>query len=429
MPISDTIQLFPKHSLNGETTAAPDKSISHRAIMCGALASGKTVIKNFLLGKDCLSTIDCFRELGVKIEVEDSLVTVFGSGFNLKQPKKVLNVNNSGTTLRLLTGILSGYSMISIIDGDESIRKRPLKRVTEPLFKMGAKFELKEENFCPIKIFGNTLSGINYNLITPSAQVKSAIIFASLKANSKTVITERQKTRDHTERMLKAFGADLKTKGNVIEVNPAKELKGLELTVPSDISSAAFFIAAALITKNSNIKIKNVGINPTRSLSVDIFKKMGGNITLENFKNGFEPSCDIIIKSSNLKGISITGDIPFIIDEIPIIAAAASQAEGITVIENLEELKLKESNRIDTIFTELTRCGVNIVKTNSGLAIYGKNKIKGSNFKSYGDHRIAMMCGILSLIADGISTIENYKCVDISFPDFFNILQNIGVNT
>jgi len=427
MSISDNIRLFPKHSLVGEIDIAPDKSISHRAVMCGALANGKTVIKNFLLGQDCLSTIDCFRKLGVKIEIENSTVTVFGSGFNLKKPKEVLNVSNSGTTLRLLTGILSGCGFESEIDGDESIRKRPMSRVTEPLSLMGAKFEFINQNFCPVKIFGNTLTGINYNLTVPSAQVKSAIIFAGLRASSKTVLAELQSTRDHTERMLKAFGAGLKISGKNIEITPVKDLKATSLIVPGDISSAAFLIAAALITENSKIKIKNVGVNPTRSLIIDVFKKMGGDIVLENYKDGLEPVCDIIVKSSKLKGITINREIPLIIDEIPIIASIASQCEGTTVIENLQELKFKESNRLDTIFNELKTCGVDITKTASGLIIKGKNKIKGSNFKSYNDHRIAMMCAILSLVAYNESSIENYRCVDISFPGFFEILQKIGI--
>lgn len=427
MSTSDVIKLYPKYSLAGDIEVGPDKSISHRAVMCGALAYGKTVIKNFLMGQDCLSTIDCFRKLGVNIKVDNSVVTVTGSDFNLKKPAEVLNVNNSGTTLRLITGILAGCDFCSTLDGDESIKKRPMARVTEPLTKMGAKFSFINENFCPLTVFGGKLNGIDYILPVNSAQVKSAIIFAALRAASKTIITEPKATRDHTERMLKAFGADLISYNGKKEIMPVKRLFARNITVPGDISSAAFFIAAGLITENSQIKIKNVGVNPTRSCVIDIFKRMGGNIIMENYKDDIEPVCDIIVKSSKLKGTKIEeNEIAVVIDEIPIIAAVAAQSEGTTIIQNAAELKFKESNRIDTVFAELSRCGASLVKTGDGFIINGKSRISGCNFKSYGDHRIAMMCGILSLVADGESTIENYKCADVSFPQFFKILQSIG---
>ena len=427
MQDSDTITLSPKSCLQGEISVAPDKSISHRAIMCAALAFGKTRITNFLNGSDCLSTISCFNKLGVEIVANNNFIEVSGSDFNLKKPDKILDVGNSGTTLRLLSGILAGCNFDSVLDGDASIKKRPLKRVTEPLAKMGAKFELTNENFCPVKIIGGNLCGINYNTPIASAQVKSAIIFAALQASSKTVILEKAITRDHTERMLKMFGANIKTDKNMIEINPVKRLIATDIDIPSDISSAAYFIAAALITKNSEIKIKNVGLNPTRCYILKILERMNADITIENYKDGFEPTGDIIAKSSTLYGTVISGaEIPLIIDELPILAVIASQSHGQTIIKNAEELKFKESNRIDTVCSELKKCGVDIKKTDDGFIIESSKKINGALFDSYNDHRIAMMCAIISLVSTSVCSIKDFECTKVSFPGFFEILNNIG---
>ena len=423
--ISDKISLRPQKKLQGSIKTAPDKSISHRAIMCAGLSRGESVISNFLNGEDCLSTAQCFKNLGADIKFENDKVYVSGAG--LKQFGGVFNVNNSGTTMRILTGILSSQNMVSEISGDESIQKRPLKRVTDPLGLMGAKFEfLKNDGFCPVKIFGTKLAGVKYEMPVVSAQVKSAILFAGLNADSKTEVIEKIKTRDHTERMLKLFGAEINVQKNKISLLPSV-LKPQNLTVPGDVSSAAFFIAAALITKDSYLKIQNVGVNQTRAKVIDIFTRMGGGIKIENFKDGFEPVCDLIIKSSDLKATEICGEEAAVaIDELPIIAAVATQCDGTTVIKNAEELKIKESNRIDTVFNELSKCGADITKTNDGFIIKGKTEIKPCSFFSYNDHRIAMTCAVLSLIANGDCSLQNYKCVEISYPGFFETLQSLG---
>jgi len=422
---SEIISLVPKKKLCGVIAVPPDKSISHRSIMCASLARGESSVYNFLQGEDCLSTVECFKNLGVDIKLNNGEVYINSQG--LKQFNGVLNVNNSGTSMRILTGILASQNIISQIDGDSSIQKRPLKRVTDPLKLMGAKFEfLNADGFCPVKIYGTKLNGIKYEMPVVSAQVKSAILFAGLCAKSKSEITEISKTRDHTERMLKLFGASIKVKENKITVEPSS-LRPQNLTIPNDISSAAFFIAAALITKDSLLKIENVGVNPTRSAVVDIFRRMGGDIKIENYIDGFEPSCALIVKSSKLKAVEISGEeVAKAIDELPIIAAVATQCEGTTVIKNAEELKIKESNRIDTVFNELSKCGADITKTNDGFIICGKTKIKPCTFFSYNDHRIAMTCSILSLIAEGDCALQNYKCVNVSYPGFFDTLKCIG---
>ncbi|MCL1901032.1 MAG: 3-phosphoshikimate 1-carboxyvinyltransferase [Firmicutes bacterium] len=422
---SEIIELHPKRKLQGVITVPADKSVSHRSIMCASLAKGESVVYNFLTGEDCISTAQCFKNLGVDIKFENDRVYIKSEG--LRQFDGVLNVNNSGTTMRMLTGILASQNMTSQIDGDQSIQNRPLKRVTEPLKLMGANFEfLNKDGFCPVKVFGTKLNGIRYKMPILSAQVKSAILFAGLSANSNSEVIEISKTRDHTERMLKLFGAKINVSENKITITPSV-LKPQNLTVPGDISSAAFFIAASLITKDSLLKIENVGINPTRGSVIDIFRRMGGDINIENYKDGFEPTCDLIVKSSKLKGVEICGEEAAIaIDELPIIAAVATQCEGTTAIKNAGELKVKESNRIDTVFSELTKCGADIKKQDDGFIISGKTQIKPANFFSYNDHRIAMTCAVLSLIADGFCTLQNYKCVNVSYPGFFDTLQNLG---
>lgn len=419
-----------KVRLVGEVTIPGDKSISHRAIMFGSLATGVTKVTNFLLGEDCLSTIDCFRKLGVHIDVQKDEVLVYGKGTEgLREAESVLDVGNSGTTARLLMGIISGLPFHSVIIGDASIGKRPMKRVTKPLKMMGAQIDGREDaTYTPISIRGGSLKGITYESPVSSAQVKSSILLAGLFAEGKTTISEPEKSRDHTERMLKAFGCELEVDGNTVSIRGGQHLKSTTVTVPGDISSAAFFLVAGSIIPNSEILLKNVGVNPTRIGILTVLDRMGADITLENEKivNG-EPIADIRVKSAKLKATTIGGEeIPTCIDELPILALAASQAEGETVIKDAEELRVKETDRIQTVVTELTNLGVSIEATKDGMIIQGSNKaLKGANVASHGDHRMGMMLSIAALLAQGETIIENTECIAVSFPNFKEQLQEL----
>lgn len=416
------------NSLNGVINVSGDKSISHRAIMLGAIANGKTKITNFLMGEDCMSTIECFRKMGVKINIEKDTVIVEGVGLNgLKQPQTELYTGNSGTTTRLLCGILSGQDFETKINGDNSIQKRPMKRIITPLEKMGAIIQSKN-GFCPLKIHKKeNLTGIEYTLPVASAQIKSAVLLAGLYAKGNTTVIEPVSSRDHTERMLKALGVDIIKDNNKIILSPPPVLNAKNIIIPSDISSAAFFIVAGCIIPNSQITIKNVGINPTRTGIIDILKQMGANITQTNYKNDVEPVCDIIVKSSELNGVTISGDIiPRLIDEIPILTVAAVFAKGQTIIKDAQELKVKESNRIYAMTTELKKAGADITETEDGMIINGGNLLKGASFETYNDHRIAMSMAIFSLACDGESEILNPEIAKISYPEFFDVLQKLG---
>lgn len=417
-----------KKSFNKSITVPGDKSISHRAVMFGSIASGDTVIKGFLNGEDCLSTVGCFRDMGINIEMDGEKVIVHGKGLNgLSAPKNTLNVGNSGTTLRLMSGILSAQPFTSTLTGDDSIKKRPMDRVAKPLTLMGADIKSlsPDKILAPVTITGKPLKGINYTLPVASAQVKSAIILASLYADGETVIVEPEATRDHTEIMLSFMGADIKKDGSRIICHPVKELYAKDITVPGDISSAAYFMIAAAICKNACITVKNVGINPTRTGIITVLENMGADISVTNARtiNG-EPVGDITVKSSELNAAVIEGDIiPKLIDEIPVIAVAAAMAEGTTVIKDAQELKVKESNRIKTTADELSKFGIDITETDDGLIIKGKTSLKGAVTESHNDHRIAMACAIAALAAEGQSTINGSDCVDISFPGFFKMLE------
>ncbi|WP_088044142.1 3-phosphoshikimate 1-carboxyvinyltransferase [Bacillus sp. EAC] len=418
-----------KVRLVGEVTIPGDKSISHRAIMFGSLANGTTRVTNFLLGEDCLSTIDCFRKLGVHIDVQDEEVIVYGKGIEgLTEPNSVLDVGNSGTTARLIMGILSGLPFHSVLVGDESIAKRPMKRVSNPLRLMGALIDGREDaTYTPLSIRGGKLSSISYHSPVSSAQVKSSILLAGLFANGTTVVTEPEKSRDHTERMLKAFGCDLKVDGNSVSITGNQSLKSTSVTVPGDISSAAFFLVAGSIIPNSEILLKNVGVNPTRTGILTVLERMGANITLENEKivNG-EPIADLRVKSSKLKATTIGGEeIPTCIDELPIIALAAAFASGETIIKDAEELRVKETDRIQTVVEELTKLGVNIEATKDGMIIQGESSLIASNVKSHGDHRMGMMLSIAALVAEGETEIENIECIAVSFPNFKEQLNEL----
>lgn len=414
--------------LNGRIEVPGDKSISHRSVMFGALAKGKTTIRHFLKGEDCLRTIDCFRKLGVKIEETDEEIIVHGNGWEgLREPIEILDAGNSGTTTRLLLGILAGRPFHSVLIGDESIAKRPMDRVATPLTSMGAKINGRSNGrFTPIAIDGTKLRPIQYELPVASAQVKSAILFAALQAEGETVITEPQLTRDHTEKMIKQFGGKIARRGNDIVVQGGQSFTGTDVYVPGDISSAAFFLVAGAMVPGSEVILENVGLNPTRTGIIDVLVQMGADIEVEASDTIGEEIGTITIRSSQLKGIEVGGDlIPKLIDEIPIIALLATQAEGKTVIKDAEELKVKETNRIDTVVNELKKLGAEIEATEDGMIVYGKSSLSGARVSSHGDHRIGMMLAIASLVAKGTIELENSESIAVSYPSFFEDLKQL----
>ena len=410
----------------GQIKVPGDKSISHRAVMLGSLANGVTEISGFLKGADCLSTIDCFRKMGIDIDINGENVTVHGNGLRgLKKPDEMLYTGNSGTTTRLLCGILAGQNFDTSITGDVSIQKRPMGRVVKPLSMMGAKIE---NEYCPLYITGTKLHGIDYKMPVASAQVKTAIILAGLYADGETVIHEIEKSRDHTELMLSAMGADLTVDNLDITVKPTNDLTAVNVDVPGDISSAAFFLVLGAIMPNSQITVTNVGINPTRTGIINVLKDMGADITLENVHTSAgETVADITVRSSSLKGTTVGGDIiPRLIDELPIIAVAAVFADGQTVIKDAQELKVKETNRIRAVVDEFNKCGIAITETDDGMIINGGKSIHGADFKTYGDHRMAMSLTVLAQLADGESTLDDSDCACVSYPTFFDDFYKLG---
>lgn len=417
------------NGLSGELTVPGDKSISHRSIMLGSIAKGTTAIRGFLQGADCLSSIACFRKMGVEIQNDGDLVTVKGLGLRgLKAPTDTLDVGNSGTTTRLMSGILAAQNFSCRINGDASIQKRPMKRIMLPLSMMGANITSELGNDCaPLRITGSDLHGIAYDSPVASAQVKSAILFAGLYADGVTSVTEPAVSRNHTELMFESFGVDIKTEGRTATVHPASELYAQEIEVPGDISSAAYFIAAGLITPNSEITIKNVGINPTRDGILRVCEMMGANVKLEVKGGGVgEPIADITVSTTTLHGCEIGGNIiPTLIDEIPIIAIMAATAEGDTIIKDAAELKVKESNRIDVMVSNLSAMGASIEATDDGMIIHGGKTLHGAAIDSKLDHRIAMSFAVASLIADGETEILGSECVDISYPTFYRDLMKL----
>lgn len=427
--------------LRGEIQIPGDKSISHRSVMFGALAKGTTEIAHFLQGADCLSTIGCFREMGIEIENTNEKIIVHGKGLHgLSAPSKILNVGNSGTTTRLISGILSGQAFASTLSGDASLNSRPMNRIMEPLQMMGADIQSKFINGCaPLLINAHlpvgvkpTLTGIHYHSKVASAQVKSALLLAGIYADGVTTVTEPNLSRNHTELMLNEFGAQVTTKINpddsaVISISPCEELYGHAIVVPGDISSAAYFIAAGLLVPNSELLIQNVGINPTRAGILKVCEAMGANITYLNPHTGNgEPTSDLLIKTSSLHGTTIEGAlISTLIDEIPMIAVMAAFAEGTTIIKDAAELKVKETDRIWTTTEGLKSLGVNVTPTEDGMIIHGGNPVHGGVVNSYLDHRIAMAFAIAGLAAEGTTTILDSQCVDVSYPDFFQTLEKI----
>jgi 3-phosphoshikimate 1-carboxyvinyltransferase len=421
-----------KHShvgLNGTIQVPGDKSISHRAVMFGAIAEGTTTVEGFLPGEDCLSTISCFRKLGVSIKQQGEKVTIEGKGWDgLIEPSEILDVGNSGTTTRLMLGILATRPFHSVIIGDDSIAKRPMARVTDPLREMGSVIDGRQKgNFTPLSIRGGVTKGIQYQSKVASAQVKSAILLAGLQSEGVTSVTEPALSRDHTERMLEAYGVHVKRDGLTVSVEGGQTLKAQHIVVPGDISSAAFFLVAAAIVPNSNITIEGVGMNPTRSGIIDVLEQMGASMTVQNERVvGGEPIADITISTSSLKGIEIGGDlIPRLIDEIPVIAVLATQAEGKTVIRDAEELKVKETNRIDTVVSELTKLGAKIQATDDGMIIEGPSSLNGASVSSFGDHRIGMALAVAGLITDGDVEINRSDSIAVSYPNFFDHIKQL----
>lgn len=420
--------------LKGKVSVPGDKSISHRCVMFGSIAKGTTETHNFLKGADCLATIRCFRTLGIDIEERDSVVTIHGKGLHgLSAPSGILDVGNSGTTTRLLSGILAGQSFDSKLSGDESLNSRPMKRIMEPLSRMGANITSILRNGCaPLYITPGTLHGIHYDSPVASAQVKSCLLLAGLYADGPTSVTEPSLSRNHTELMLKEFGADIRSTHELnstratASITPGNELFGQKITVPGDISSAAYFIAAGLIVPDSEILIENVGINPTRAGILKVCEDMGGDITLLNERTeGGEKIADILVRTSRLHGTTIEGDIiPTLIDEIPVIAVMAAVAEGTTIIKDAAELKVKETDRIETVTDNLKAMGCRVTPTDDGMVITG-GKLKGAPIHTLLDHRIAMAFSIAALVADGNTQILDSKCVDVSYPEFYDTFEHL----
>ena len=418
----------PVAHLSGTITPPGDKSISHRALMMSAIAEGTSIIENLSSGKDVQSTQNCLSQLGVPIEKESEQTIVHGRGIKgLKPPKTVLDAENSGTTIRLLSGILAAQPFESIITGDASLRQRPMNRIVDPLRQMKAHIDLENGCFAPLHIKGGKLSPITYRTPVASAQVKSCILLAGLYTGGKTSLIEPSLSRDHTERLLPCFGVDVERNGLQVSIKGPAQLQAASIRVPGDISSAAFFMVAASLIGQSRLLLKNVGVNPTRTGIINVLKRMGGEIKDQNNHiSNNEPVADILIESCTLHGTVIDGDlIPKVIDEIPLIAIAATQAQGATIVRDAKELRIKETDRIAAIAHNLKIMGVKIDVFEDGFAIIGPQKLNGSIIDSYGDHRIAMSFAIAGLIAQGRTTIQGSECVEISYPGFFKVLEKV----
>ncbi|MDD3796134.1 MAG: 3-phosphoshikimate 1-carboxyvinyltransferase [Lachnospiraceae bacterium] len=420
------MQISKASPLHGELSVPGDKSISHRAVMFGSLAKGTTEITNFLQGADCLSTIACFRQMGISIENTPEHILIHGRGLHgLTAPSSVLDAGNSGTTTRLISGILSGQSFSSVLTGDESIQSRPMKRIMTPLSMMGADITSIHGNGCaPLQINGRPLKAVHYNSPVASAQVKSCVLLAGMYGDGITSVTEPVLSRNHSELMLRHFGAKVLSEGTTASIYPEPQLQGRFISVPGDISSAAYFIAAGLLVPGSRILIKNVGVNPTRDGILKVCSAMGADITRLNENNDSgEPTADLLVKSSELHGTVIEGElIPTLIDEIPMLAVMAAFASGTTIIRDAAELKVKESDRIAVMTENLSLMGVDIEATSDGMIIHGGRPVHGAAVDSRLDHRIAMSFAVAALAAEGTTTIKDASCVRISYPNFYEDL-------
>ncbi len=424
------ITVRPVRGLKGLVSVPADKSISHRCAMLGALAWGKSRISNFLKAQDTLATLRCVQALGVEVHEAGGELLIEGQGMSgLREPADVLDCENSGTTMRLMSGILSACPFFAVLTGDSSLRSRPMRRVVEPLRMMGAGIDGREEGrFAPLAIRGGNLKGIEYDLPVASAQVKSALLLAGLGAEGETVVREKVASRDHTERMLSGMGARISTGPGVIRLNPGGLLNPLDMTVPGDISSAAFWIVAATLVPEAEILLPDVGINPTRSGVLAALKAMGADIELTNQRTaGGEPVADILVRSAGgLSGTTVQGEmVPSLIDEIPVLAVAMAMAEGDSVVRDAAELRVKETDRIKTICTCLRRLGVEVEETEDGFYVRGQGRLTGGRVDSYGDHRIAMAMGIAGLVAEGETVIQGAEAVNVSYPGFWSELNRL----
>ncbi|SER42088.1 3-phosphoshikimate 1-carboxyvinyltransferase [Salisediminibacterium halotolerans] len=425
------IEMTPIESggLQGMVKTPGDKSISHRAVLFGSMAEGITTIRGFLKGEDCYSTIECMKQLGVNIVEEDDEMIIYGKGTDsFREPEEALDVGNSGTTIRLLSGLLAGLPKSVVLVGDKSIAKRPMSRVTGPLKMMNASIDGRVfGEFTPIHLRGGRLRGIHYVSPVASAQVKSALLLAGLNASGKTTVDEPSKSRDHTERMLKSFGVDVTVNGTQVTVEGDQHLNAADVDVPGDISSAAFILAAGLMVPDSCVKLPFVGVNPTRTGILDVLEAMGANVELTDEKTtAGEPVADLHVQTSSLKATTIAGGlIPRLIDEIPVIAVLATQAAGTTVIKDAAELKVKETNRIDTVVSQLKQLGANIEATPDGMIIQGPTRLSGGTVKSFGDHRVGMAMALCGLISTSPVTVEDTDAIAVSYPGFFDDLKHL----
>ncbi|MCD6600259.1 MAG: 3-phosphoshikimate 1-carboxyvinyltransferase [Dehalococcoidia bacterium] len=424
----------PCSRLEGELVLPGDKSISHRAVILNSLASGEARIVNFSPGKDCWSTVSCLKAMGVKISKKPPrdcpMLLISGAAQNgLKEPANVLNAGNSGTTMRLLGAILSCQPFLSIITGDSSLRSRPMRRLIKPLRSMGAEIYGRGRNsFAPLVIKGKELHGVEFSLPVPSAQIKSAVLLAGLFAQGRTIVHQPLPSRDHTEILLESMGVELAANGNSISLTPLlRPLRAISLRVPGDISSGAYFLVAGALHSNARVKVKNCGINPTRTGIIDILLAMGAKLKIENERvETGEPLADIVVESSRLSGVEINGSIiPRLIDEIPIIAVAACVAKGRTVIKGAAELRVKESDRIATVSRELLRLGARIELLSDGMVIHGGKSLVGAEVDTHSDHRLAMSLAIAGLVAKGKTIINHAQAVQISYPAFWQDLQKL----
>ncbi len=414
--------------LRGHIRVPGDKSISHRGLLLGAIAIGRTTVRGFVPSADCLSTIGCLRALGVSIEQKGALASIDGVGLNgLHEPEDILDAANSGTTARLLSGILAGQGFLSIIDGDASLRRRPMERIAAPLRAMGATVLARAGGRLPMAIQGGSLRGIEYTLPVASAQVKSCLLLAGLYAAGTTSVIEPAPTRDHTERMLRAMGVPVRAGSGRISVDGGSQPQSIEVQVPGDISSAAYLLVAASLVPGSEILVEGVGVNPTRTGILEALEAMGASITLESQRQaGGEPVADLRVRSASLKATEIGGSIiPRLIDELPILAVAATQAEGRTVVRDAAELRVKESDRIHALVTELQRMGASVEEMPDGFVVEGPSVLKGAATQSYGDHRLAMSLAVAALMADGNTSIDGAECVNVSYPGFADALGSL----
>jgi len=428
-----TMRVQPVKRLHGEIQVQGDKSVSHRAIILGSIAKGVSIVTNFLPSDDCMATMNAFRAMGTSIEdINESTVKIEGKNlYGLTEPADVMDMGNSGTSARLLCGLLAGQQFFSVMTGDSSLRRRPMKRVAGPLRNMGANIlGRRDGDLLPLAIKGGELQGIHHRLPVASAQVKSALLLAGLYARGKTAVEEIPQSRDHTERMLRYFGINLEKDGNVLTIESGQKLIASDVHVPGDISSAAFFMVGASIVNSSEVVVRDVGLNRTRTGIIDVLKQMGANIEIIDLRDvSGEPVGDVRIKYAPLKGTVISGSIiPRLVDELPVICIAAAVAEGETLIKDAAELRVKESDRIAVMAECLSSMGVDVETFDDGMRITGKKKLKGTVCHSHGDHRIAMSMAIAGLMVEGEMVIEDTECIKTSFPRFEEMLRGLCVD-